>query len=154
MSDLLSAKDKVQRYLLDMGIRPEVTDSGGWTFRTGSSRVFVGVREIELGDGSKSTIIDVSAPLLMNVQQSAELWEYVALNTGNWIFGHLWAEIDADDRTISLLLSHRLLGDYIDPEELKRTVGAIAGTGEALDDALQAKFGGARFHEEDVSDGE
>ena len=44
--------------------------------------------------------------------------------------------------------SQRLLGDYLDEEELTHTVVAIAGTADILDDELQAKFGGKRFHED------
>ena len=147
MSSVLNVKDKVQRYLLDLGVRPEVTEDGGWTFRNGSARVFVRVREQQLGDDSSRTLVDLSAPVLFGVSPTPELWEYVALNADNWIFGHLWAAKD-DDGNVTLILSHRLLGDFLDPEELKSAVAGLAITAEEVDDKLAEQFGGRRFHEE------
>ena len=146
MSEVLNVKDKVQRYLLDLGVRPEVTEDGGWTFRTGSARVFVRVRE-QTGEDSSRTLVELTAPVLFGVTPSAELWEYVALSADNWVFGHLWAaKQDEDD--VTLLLSHRLLGDYLDPEELKSAVAGLAISAEEIDDQLADRFGGRRFHEE------
>ena len=147
MSEMLAVKDKVERYLLDLGIRPEVMDGGGWTFRNGSARIFVRLRERQLKGDSTSALVDVFAPVLLDVKPSPELWEYVAKNTDNWIFGHLSAE-PTDDGTVTLILSHRLLGDYLDPEELKTAVGGIAVSADEVDDELRQRFGGRRFHED------
>jgi len=147
MSSVLNVKDKVQRYLLDLGVRPEVTDDGGWTFRNGSARTFVRVREQERSDESSRTLVDISAPVLFGASPTPELWEYVALNADNWIFGHLWAAKD-DEGTVTLILSHRLLGDFLDPEELKSAVAGLAISAEEVDDELAQRFGGRCFHED------
>ena len=45
----------------------------------------------------------------------------------------------------TLWLTHSLLGDYLDIEELKSAVATMANTADRLDDELKAKFGGERY---------
>ena len=44
-----------------------------------------------------------------------------------------------------LLMSHTLLGDYLDEAELSGALFAMLGTADKLDDELKEKFGGKRL---------
>jgi hypothetical protein len=66
----------------------------------------------------------------------------------DWHFGHLSLTENKDDNRLKLWLTHSLLGDYLDVEELKTAVAGMASNADRLDDELQARFGGDRYHED------
>jgi hypothetical protein len=137
-------KDKVQRYLTDLVGSVQVIPDGSYTVQSGSARVFV--RCHPWADG-ESTIVSIVCPILFGCPASPELYEHVAVHADDYLFGHLSAQ-RADDGTISISLTHSLLGDFLDPEELKTAVGAAVTTADRLDDELKARFGGKRFHDD------
>lgn len=142
-TQVLVLKDKVQRYLTDLVGSVQIDRDGDFTARQGSSRIFI--RCVEWGEDK--TIVTLMVPLLLDVQPSAELFRHVALHSNDWIFGHLYA-VERDGRA-ELHLGHKLLGDYLDPEELKSAVAGMALTADHIDDELKNQFGGNRFHEDD-----
>jgi hypothetical protein len=78
-----------------------------------------------------------------------QLFEYVALNSSNWYFGHLGVRPDRDvPGTCYVEMNHNLLGDFMDPPEFKAALLGLAGSAEQLDDEIVARFGGRRAHEE------
>jgi len=135
-------KDKVGRYVGDLIGPYEVDGAGDVHFRWGSSHVFVRCA----GFGEDLSLVLVSVPLLFGVPASPELFRHVALHADDWYFGHLSAT-EQDGGQVKLWLSHALLGDYLDVEELKAAVAAVCRTADGLDDELKAKFGGVRYHE-------
>jgi hypothetical protein len=143
--DVLVLKDKVQRYLTDLIGVFEVDRHGDFTFQIGSARVFVSVGELS----NDRTYIGITVPLLFEVPPSPEVFKHIALHADDWIFGHLSAV--EHDTGVNIFFSHRLLGDYLDPEEFRGALIAVAGTSDQLDNELQAQFGGRRFHD-DVAD--
>ncbi len=88
----------------------------------------------------------VTAPILFGVTPTPELFEYIATNADNWMFGHLSAF--RDEGTITIFMTHTLLGDYLDPEELRSAAFGIGFSANDLDDELQSRFGGTRSHED------
>jgi hypothetical protein len=149
MADLQAVKAQVQSLLTnDLRLNGVTVDEHGWSFRVDSARVFVGV--FEQGSGSDTrTVINIFAPVGLEVPLTPKLYEYVALNADNLVFGHLSVKPDDDvPGTGYVLLSHRLLGDFLDPPEFKDALLAVAGSGEELDDQIVAMFGGHRRHED------
>ena len=142
-SNILEVKDRVQRYLSEMLSRFDVDDKGRFSFRFGSSRIFLSVLDLKNGD----IVVRIDSPVLLEVPLSPELYKYIALHSDDYIFGHLSLS-ERNDLGL-VMLSHTLLGDYLDAEELHSAVGAVAGTADSMDDELQEVFGGRRFHEED-----
>jgi hypothetical protein len=140
--EILVLKDKVQRYLSELVGTVEIDRDGDFTLRHGSSRVFVRCAELK-GD---RTYVAITVPLLFGCQASPELFRHVATHADDWVFGHLSAH-EGDDG-VAVFFTHRLLGDYLDPEELKSAVGGVAATADDLDNELQGQFGGRRFHED------
>jgi hypothetical protein len=139
MSNILEIRDRVQRYLAKL-VRFEVRENGSMTFRNGSSRFF-----ISLVEHQKAVTIHIFCPLVLNVPASNELFRYVALHADDYTFGHLSVSETDDGHRIDL--THVLLGDFLDEEELTWSVGAMAGTADDIDDKLAAQFGGHVFHE-------
>jgi hypothetical protein len=140
---VLLLKDKVQRYLADLIGSVELIPDGAYSFQTGSARVFVRCTPW----GSDSTIVSVTCPILFECPASPELYEQIATHADDYLFGHLSATVQ-DDGTVMVMFTHTLLGDFLDPEELKHAVGALVTTADQLDDELQARFGGKRFHDD------
>jgi hypothetical protein len=141
-TQLLVFKDKVQRYLTNLVGTVEVTADGRFTFHDGSTQVFVTCSMW----AQDKTVASIMAPILLGVPATPELFEYIATNASRYLFGHLSALRD-DDGTIGVLLTHELLGDFLDPDELKIAVGSVALTANDLDDEMKARFGGKRFHD-------
>lgn len=139
-SKLLETKDKVQRLLTDLLNNVQIDKEGRFHFRHGSSQIFVRVREWQDG-----TVVDVIAPTNFNVPASPELFRYVATNVDAYVFGRLAA--NEHDKGVNVVFSHTLLGDTLDPDELKWAVFAVAGTADTIDDEIRAKFGGEIFHD-------
>ena len=132
-------KDKVQRYLLEVLNTVSVDRDGDFTFREGSARVFVSVD----GVGDNSASVRIVAPIVNDAPSSPELFKYIAID-GSYRFGHLTCQ--EKDGKVSILFVHSLLGDFLDPDELKLAVFLMARTADELDDEIVKKFGGRKFH--------
>lgn len=141
-ANVLEVKDRVQRLLVDFVGPVQVDSDGDFTFRMGSARVFI--RVVPHGRDAQNTVVSIMSPTNLRVPPSPELFRYVA--TTGYVFGDLMA-IEREDG-VYVHLSHNLLGDFLDPDELKWAVGAVASTADDVDDEIHDKFGGSRFHEE------
>jgi hypothetical protein len=140
---LLRLKDKVQRYLTDLVGSVELTPEGVFTFRAESTRLFVSCRPWEQ---TENTLVQLIAPVLQGCEPTPELYKHIATHADDYLFGHLSAREDGDK--LDILFTHTLLGDFLDPDELKRAVAGMIRTANDLDDALKTRFGGSRFHED------
>lgn len=143
MSGVLAAKDKVQRYLSDFVGSVDLLPDGRLAFEYGSTRLFVRVD----GRGDPEyTFAIFTAPVAIDVPTSPELFKWLAVNSGNYLFGHLECLMESEnDETCTVIFTHTLLTDYLDAEELRRAVGVVVFTADELDDEFVAKFGGKRF---------
>lgn len=134
-------KEKVQRYLLEVLSTVSIDRDGDFTFREGSARVFVSVDAV--GDNSAS--VRIVAPIVNDAPASPELFKHIA--TGNhYRYGHLTC--NEKDGKVSIVFIHTLLGDFLDPDELKMAVFLLAKTADEIDDEIVSKFGGRKFHED------
>lgn len=141
MADIEATRQRVQRMLADLFGRIEVDNEGDFTLRHGSARVFIRVTE-GFGD---HTLVDVRSFTNMRVPPSPELFRYIATEN-HYVFGALRA-LEGDDGVL-VIFRQTLLGDTLDPEELRTAVIAVAGTADDVDDEIQSRFGGDRFHED------
>lgn len=142
MPSVSQTRTVVRRFLSRLGT-VDVGKDEIFSMRNGSTRVFVAVEDF--GDGD--TWIRIFCPVLTGVSPSPELFEYVALNAGNYRYGTVSAEKESDG-AIRLLLTHGILGTYLDPEELRIAVALLADSADTIDDQLKQMFGGVRFHED------
>jgi hypothetical protein len=137
-------REKVERYVADLIGPYEVNEWDKIHFRWGSAHVFLECMTY----GEEESVVFISIPLLYYLTPAPELFRYVGLHADDWHFGHLSVTENKDDDRLKLWLTHSLLGDYLDVEELKTAVAAMARTADGLDDELKAKFGGERYHED------
>lgn len=137
---LLETKDKVQRLLTELLNNVQIDKDGRFHFRHESSHVFVRVRE-----WNENTLVDVFAPTNFSVPTSPELFKYLALNSDSYVFGHFGAL--ETEKGVNIIFTHTLLGDTLDPDELKWAVFGVAASADKVDDEIRTKFGGTVFHD-------
>jgi hypothetical protein len=140
---------KVQRLLTGpMGLRIQLEGNTiTVTFTDVSTRVNISIQDWGTDkNGDPQSIVRLSCPILWEVEPSPALYEWVAREGGNYFFGHVSAHEDSTSPgKLFLVMSHGLLGDYLDEEELSSAMYAIMGTADKLDDELKGKFGGKRL---------
>lgn len=139
--DVAATRAKVQQYLTKNFNNVNVDADGDYSLRNGSTRIFVSVLSHDEADW---TAVKLEIPVLFRVKETPEVFEYVALHAGDYMFGHLYAS--RTDDGLMILLAHVLLGDYLDEDELCRAVAGMLSVADDLDDKLETQFGGDRFH--------
>ena len=134
-------REKVRGFLAEIvGAEAVGVDAqGSFSFQCGSTQVFVRV-----GEDHSRTFVTVEAPVIIEAEPTEALYKYVATNN-RYRFGHFKAF--EHDGACSISFAHTLLGDYLDSEELKSAVAAVALIADRVDDELQDLFGGRRYHE-------
>lgn len=138
-ANILATKDKVQRFLADVFGTVTVDRDGDFVLNNGSAVCFVSVRPL----GDENTMVRVYSLLLREVPVTPQLYEYLATNS--FVFGAFGCAV-ADGKA-SINFGHTLLGDFLDPEELKLAVIMVAKTADEFDDQIKAQFGGKLFTE-------
>lgn len=125
----------------------EMYAAEGFTLRQGSARAFI---EIEATDDSLAhapAFVRITVPLLQQVTETQELHRHIAFNAGSNRYGSLALRSDSEHGTC-IYFMHTLLGNYLDDDELGYAVSEMLAAADDLDDELQQKFGGKRFHED------
>ena len=129
--------NRIRDMLLEKGLHVVLIDNG---FQVPFDSTAVNINVLAQ---DTRTLVQMFVPLLRQLPPSPELFEYVATEGQNYHFGHCRYIREIDNGL--LLFEHTLLGDYLDADELHSAVGALASTGNDLDDELQKRFGGKRF---------
>jgi hypothetical protein len=142
---------KVQRLLTGpLGLRVTLAgDSFSIRFQDTSTSVQMRVQEWGKDkEGDPRTLVLISSLILKGVTPSPALFEWVARQGGSRWFGHVEVyDDDAAPGTVYLMMSHTLLGDYLDEKELESAMWAVLGAADTWDDELQQRFGGKRWIE-------
>jgi hypothetical protein len=136
----LDVKEKVQGILTDWGLHVTLTRTG---FQVPYESTAV---NIAIVDQESRVLVKLWAMVLRDVQASPALYEWVATEGSTYHFGHAVWNFKNDDPGFGMLsFDHTLLGDYLDADELKQAVVALATTADELDDQLRPRFGGKRW---------
>ncbi len=144
MSDASTAVDAVAdteakvREFLEPFDDVEVLDDGGVCLRYGSAQVVVTVGVFD----EDQTVVKVRADCVTGAKPSPELYMHVA--TLQTEIGHLRALEEADG-TATIYFTHGLMGEFLNPAELRMTVITVAYLADELDDGLAERFGGKVF---------
>jgi hypothetical protein len=125
---------KVSDYLFPFD-HVNVEADGSCSLTYGSARVMVGVSVFD----EDQSLVRVSALCVTGATPSPELYHYVA--TFQSEIGHLSVN-EQDDGSVCIEYSHGLLGEFLNPAELRLTVIAVALLADRVDDDLAARFGG------------
>jgi hypothetical protein len=146
MASVAETKERVQRILIDDLGRVEI-DNEGFMYRSGSTKVFIRISSF---DEDNFTLVAVYAFPLLDVTYTPDVYKWVALHADSYRFGHIGLSPNEGTPDIgAIVFSHNLLGDFLDPEELKWVIGAVGSTPDRLDDELKPMFGGRRYIEDE-----
>lgn len=133
-----AVRDRVQRMLARLLGGVQVGADGEFSFPFETTRVFVRVDPWQ----DQWTVVSVYAITNLGVPPSPELYKFLATED-RWWFGHVSAA-EEEDGTLLVTFRHTLLGDFLDPEELRIAVGTVAVTADEIDDEIRNRFGGQR----------
>jgi hypothetical protein len=135
-------KDRVASMVANFVGSVQLDADGALSFPYENMRVFVNVRAW----GESSTVVVVFAVTNIELPPAPELYEFVALHTDDWMFGHL--VMNVVDGQAMVGFSHSLLGDRLDPEELQAAVAAVAVASNEIGNTIKGQFGGKLPSEE------
>jgi len=109
------------------------------TFVLQEGSTFVYVRTFPIGE--KKSGVEIFAYVVVDVEVTEQLMRYLLTYNLRLILGAFGlTRAEGDKGTI--LLTHTILGDTMDREELYASVSAIARVADGLDDQIVAAFGG------------
>jgi hypothetical protein len=134
-SNISETRDRVASMLANMVGRVEL-EGGELSFPYETTRIYVNVRPF----GEDSQVVNVYAITNVDVTPTPELYQFVATNADEWVFGHL-AMGETDGKAV-LYFRETLLADHLDEAELHTAVAAVAVTADKIDEEMKAKFGG------------
>ena len=119
-----------------------IDKDGNYTFRHGSSQVFVSVTKWT----EDNSLVRVYSPTNFKITPSKEFYKYIATESNKYVFGRLSIQEQSDG--IVVLFSQSMLGESLDPDELKMAITIVATTAEDIDNTIQDKFGGETYYRE------
>jgi len=114
-------------------------DDGTCSLRYGSAQVVVSVNVFD----EDQAVVKVRAKCVTGATLSPELYRHVATFSAE--LGHVRV-VEDDDGTATILFSHSLLGEFLNPAELRMTVVALALLADTMDDELATTYGGIVFN--------
>jgi hypothetical protein len=141
---------KVQRILTGpLGLRVEVDEESFWVrFQNVSTVLHIVIRDWGTdSEGEPRSLVMVNAPILRDVRPTPELYEWVARKGGSKWFGHVEVHDQEESGHVLLLMSHTLLGDFLDEDELASAMFTVMEGADEFDDELQPRFGGRKATE-------
>jgi hypothetical protein len=109
------------------------------TFVLQEGSTFVYVRVFPIGD--KKAGVEVFSYVAVDMEVTEPLMRYLLTYNLKLIMGGFGLSIGEDGRA-TVLLTHTVLGDTMDRQELYASVSAIARVADDLDDQLVTSFGG------------
>ncbi|HEY7912243.1 MAG TPA: YbjN domain-containing protein [Blastocatellia bacterium] len=130
--------EKTRNYLCSLFGEVNVKAMGD-TFALQEGSTFVYVRVFPIGE--KKAGVEVFSYVVMDVEATPELMRYLLTYNLRLILGAFGMSLGEGDRG-SVLLTHTILGDSMDREELYASVSAIARVADDTDDQIVTAFGG------------
>lgn len=130
--------DKTRDYLHTLFGEVNVTKMDG-TFALQEGSTFVYVRSFPIGE--RKTAVEIFSYVVIDVKVTEELMRYLLTYNLRLMFGGFGLSIDESGKG-AVVLTHTILGDGMDRDELYASVSAIARVADDLDDQIVATFGG------------
>lgn len=109
------------------------------TFVLQEGSTFVYARTFPIGEDKAG--VEVFSYVAVDVEITEDLMRYLLTYNLRLILGAFGLSISEDGRA-TVLLTHTLLGETMDREELYASLSAIAKVADDLDDRIVAAFGG------------
>ena len=130
-------RSQVLDVLAKMGVTEPEETPNGFCFRLITSQLCIFVHQ----QTPDHAFVRLQGYVAGGVPLTDELCRYIALNGGDWLYGHLNA-IPDDDGHVTVVMRQALPGDGLSDTVLRAVIGAVAGTLEQLDGQITAEFGG------------
>jgi hypothetical protein len=132
------AHASVRDYLFDLFGEINVSViPGAFALQEGSTFVYVRTFPI----GAEKAGVEVFSYVLLDVAVTGDLMQYLLTYNLRLVLGAFALALDASGNS-SVLLTHTILGDTMDANELYASVTAIARVADEVDDTLVERFGG------------
>jgi hypothetical protein len=109
------------------------------TFVMQEGSTFVYVRAIPIGD--KKAGVEVFSHVVVGIDVTEELMRYLLTANLKLVLGAFGLAIGKEGKA-TILLTHTVLGETMQREELYASVTAVARVADEMDDELVTKFGG------------
>jgi hypothetical protein len=100
---------------------------------------FIYVRTFPIGE--KQSGVEVFAHVVIDVEVTGELMRYLLANNLRLVLGAFGLALGEGERA-TVVLTHTILGDSMDRDELYASVSAIARVADDVDDQIVKAFGG------------
>ena len=113
-------------------------------------------QKFELPAGSTKAVVEVdgigpyslvlvAAPVVLHVEPTLELFEFVARQGGKPGLAMMLV-VDSDtEGLVNVLMAHHIYGNCLDRSELLTSVANVAGQADDADEDMVSRFGGHRF---------
>jgi len=111
----------------------------GDTFVLQEGSTFVYARALAIG--KNKSVVEVFSYVAVGVPVTPELTRFLLAHNLKLILGAFGLAIE-ENGTGSIILSHSILGDSMDRDELYGSVSAVARVADDLDDRIVGSFGG------------
>ncbi|HLG16917.1 MAG TPA: hypothetical protein VJH03_20795 [Blastocatellia bacterium] len=111
----------------------------GDTFVMQEGSTFVYARVFPIGD--KRAGVEIFSYVVVDLDVTEEMMRFLLTYNLRLILGGFGLSIGEDGKG-TVMLTHTILGDSMEREELYASVSAIARVADEIDDQLVAKFGG------------
>lgn len=156
MSNYLIVKDKVQRFAREVFQTVQIDADGDLSIPYESTTAFISVSERDVDPEMKAlwdenqlsyTLVNVWAPVIVDVKPSDDLYKWVATEGQDYIYGTMKVVPFDDKGKVQVIMSMTLPGDTLDPGELKNALFSVCLTADSQDEVLQKKFGGKRVED-------
>jgi hypothetical protein len=132
-----STRERVERFLRQLYGSFEDDPDWGYHGGFGSTRVFCRVQHYL----ETSTAVIVGSPVLSGVA----LTDALALDAYGVAEREPWGRFGLSEARGELWFEHAILGDDLDPDELRTAIDTVARVGDAEDDRLRSAHGGRRY---------
>ena len=151
--NLLLVRDKAQRFSKQFFNVVQLDDDGDLSIPYESTHMFISCTELDQSNPEhnefrkeneiSSTIVNVWAMVLREVNGTPELFKWIATAGQDFNFGRFAAREQPDmPGKYIVIFEYSLPGDHLDPGELKGALAAVGFTADGEDDKLKAMFGG------------
>jgi len=148
-----AVREKVQHLLVEgMELQPVLLKGGMMRVEFGEEApsVLISFEDMGAGGDRQRTVVETSSVILRAVDPSPELFMWAATEGAQYLIGHTRVILGEDpDGKAMLVYESRVLGDFLDEEELEVSFNATWIIASELSEALQPRFGGKRWNEEE-----
>lgn len=140
MTKIDGVRSKVQRMLTDSFGNVRVNKDNEFIISHGSAMVRVEVKEF----AKEQVIVHILSFVLHDFRMSPDVYKWVATSGQESWFG-AFAVLGGETDKPLIIVSHTLLGDYLDQGELENAVIMLLLVADKSDDELKSLFGGKRM---------